>query len=148
MHDAKFNIALAAAARSAGVNAGGPPPGRNLRQACIAAWNCVESGLTLALIVTPAMLTERIDAVEAEPTEAENPCDVKQAARAARLGLDFAVPAPELDGVVPRLATEGVFEPPQPAAATPRSVSTGASTSVWFTHGRKADGSKTALKLL
>jgi hypothetical protein len=41
----------------AGVKDGGPPPGRYLLQACLAAWNCGELGSTFPLITTPAMLS-------------------------------------------------------------------------------------------
>jgi hypothetical protein len=68
---------------------------------------------------------------------------------------DFA-PTPEDDAawpfegalVVPRFATDGVFEPPQPPAARASSVRTAPSTSVSFTQSRKAERSKTALKQL
>jgi hypothetical protein len=101
-----------------------------LRQACIAAWNCGESGLTFPLISTPKMERVRFDALAAEPTDAANPCELKHAANAASLGcVDFAAPTPVVV-VVSRLATEGDFEPPQPATAAVSSVSTAARASV------------------
>ena len=159
MQEAKLSIAFAAVARWAGVKAGGPPPGRNLRQACIAAWNCGESGLTFPPIVTPKTVRERLDAAAAEPTEAENPCESKQAANAAVLGrADFAAPTPEDDAaspfegalVVPRFATGRSLR-----AATasrrqrPSSVRTEPNTGVSMSlQSRKAERSKTALKRL
>jgi hypothetical protein len=63
--------ALPASARWARVSVGGPPPGRNLRHACVAAWNCDEFG-SAPPIVTPAMLMLPAGAEAAEPTEAWN----------------------------------------------------------------------------
>ncbi len=113
--------------------------------------------MTFPPIVTPKMERERLDAAPAEPTEAENPCESKQAAKAAVLGCaEVAAPAPEEDAaslfegelVVPRLATDGAFEPPHPAATRASSVSTEPSARASFIESRKADGSKTALKQL
>jgi hypothetical protein len=84
---------------------------------------------------------ERLDEAGAEPTEAENPCDPKQAARAEALGrVGVAAPTGDVDAASPfegevvdsRLATDGVFESPHPAAPRASSVSTEASTSVTF----------------
>lgn len=127
IHAAKRESAFAASACWARVSVGGPPPGRNLRHACVAAWNCDEFG-SAPLIVTPAMLMLPAGAEAAEPTEAWNPCEVMQLAKA--LGLDFVGPAPEVEVavsaevVVRRLATEGDFEPPQPAAKSSAPVAT------------------------
>lgn len=86
-------------------------------------------------MMTPAIEIVALEADAGEPTAAENPCEVKQAASAALLGfteveLAAAVEpwlAPEL--VVARLATDGVFEPPQPVTARPSAARNAASTS-------------------
>jgi hypothetical protein len=127
MHEAKATIALAAAACSAWLRGGGPP-GRYLRQACIAAWNWGEFGSAFPVTTTPPIEMELFDAFAAEPTAAWNPCAVRQDASSARLGvaeLDVATPTVELLLVagVDTLATDGAFEPPQPAASRERTAS-------------------------
>lgn len=128
IHAAKAAIPFAASARCAGVRAGGPPPGRYLRQACIAAWNCGEPGSTFPPNVTPGRCRERPDVVGVPPTEAEKPWAVKHAASAeAPADVDVGVEAPGVEEevplgvVVPRLATAGAFAlPPHPAASKQR----------------------------
>jgi hypothetical protein len=106
-----------------------------LRQAASADWNCGELGSTFPLIVTPPIWMIPFPPPP-EPTEAANPCEVRQTAKAVVLGAADFAPSVEAEPpgevVVPRLATAGDFEP-QPAAirtsrAKPASTSASART--------------------
>jgi hypothetical protein len=116
---AKRASAVACSACWAGVSWGGPPPGRNFRHACSAAWNCDELGSTFP-IDTPKIVLPPLGG----PEEAGNPREATHAAKAALLGLvdgeDWLVLV-VVEVVGARLATEGAFElPPQPAASSAR----------------------------
>jgi hypothetical protein len=122
MQAAKLAIAFAHSARCAGVAEGGPPPGRYLRQACIADWNCGESGRA-PVTTTPGRWIASFGAVAADPIAADNPLASRQDANAAGLGLAALVEVGAAIEVVVRRATEGDFEPPQPTARTPSAES-------------------------
>src|SRR5579872_3682634 len=128
MHAANLDIAFTHSAFCDGVSAGGPPPGRYFRHACIAAWNCGELGSTLPSIVTPPRWMDEPAAFGADPVDAENPWSPRQVTSAAvlagfcvRLGPEPVVA--ELPVVVVAdvtFATEGWVEPlPQPPARSP-----------------------------
>ena len=104
--------------------AGGPPPGRNLRHACKADWNCGELGSALPPITTPKTETDLLPVAAAEPTEAWKPCELRHEANAARLGLAGEVVVFPGVEVVPRLATEGALDAPHPPARNARATST------------------------
>jgi hypothetical protein len=126
--------------------AGGPPPGRNLWHACMAAWNCGELGSTFPLITTPPTEMALLAAVAAEPGAAWNPCEVRHAANAARLGVAAEVVVlPALEVVVRRLATEGAFEPPHPAGSNARAASPAVSRPRTVTAAIATHVSKTGL---
>jgi len=94
-----------------------------LRHACRADWKSAELGSTFPLRTTPKTETDLLPAVDADPGEAWNPCELRQAANAARLGFtDEVVVAPVVE-VVPSLATTGALEPPQPSATNARAAS-------------------------
>ena len=124
MQAANLASAYALLACWAGLREGGPPPGRSLRQAASADWNCGELGSTFPLIVTPPIWMIPFPPPP-EPTEAANPCEVRQTAKAVVLGAADFAPSVEAEPpgevVVPRLATAGDFEP-QPAAIATRST--------------------------
>src|SRR5579862_8873500 len=123
MHSANRNIAFDAAACCAGVSCGGPPPGRNLRQAWTAAWNCGEPGSAFPVTVTPAIVIWLpVDPPAPEPTAAAIPCAVRHVASLAELGRTDVVCCWPAGVVVPRLATDGALAPPQPAATKTRAA--------------------------
>jgi hypothetical protein len=95
-----------------------------LRHACRADWNCGEFASTFPPITTPKTETDLLPVAAAEPTEAWKPCELRHEANAARLGLVGEVVVSPGFEVVPRLATEGAFEPPHPPSRNARATST------------------------
>jgi hypothetical protein len=132
------------------VSSGGPPPGRNFRQACSAARNCGESGSTFP-IDTPKILIPSL----AEPDEAGNPCDARHAANTAVLGLAAGedwLALVVVAAVVARFATAGASWPPQPAASSGKPASAIKASIRPISHERGRDstptGKPTLVKLL
>lgn len=94
-------------------------------------------------IVTPPTWRPCGAADAAEPTATGKPCEVMQLANATVLGLvELEVLVPLAGAVVvPRFAIDGDFDPPQPAATTPRHASA-------MTNVRRPTGKRTTLKQL
>jgi hypothetical protein len=95
-----------------------------LRHACRADRNCAELGSTFPPITTPKTESDLLPVAAAEPTEAWKPCELRHEANAARLGSAGEVVVSPGVEVVPRLATEGAFEPAHPPARSARATST------------------------
>lgn len=125
MQAPKLAIAESHFACCAGDSDGGPPPGRYFRHASIADRNCGELGSTLPLNTTPPMLSCLAPALAAEPSEAVNPCDVMHVANLVLSPEPAVTDAAVVVCAVPILATDGCFDPPQPAATTPVTRSRG-----------------------
>lgn len=141
----------------------GVPPGISFRQACNACSNCGEPRLSEPAEITPcAFGSGKLGSPFARMQAANfvSCCTLPVTEKGAPIFPLPPVAAPELPAaaadpdtllvgldavVVPRLATAGEPEPPQPASASPRLAAIATRTGFPTTH-REAAASKTVLK--